>query len=137
MATAPAAQARPWFGVWQLEPSPPARFVPPLYKTITIRIESSKDDVRVRYDLVRMRGGIEHREWTGRFDGRDYPVQGVDTDLTNAYRTLDDRRYEIVIKLDGRSVATARAAVSPDGQTLTVTTTENGRTTTAVYRRRV
>jgi len=90
--------------------------------------------------MVRTRGGITHVEWQGRFDGRDYPVQGMDYFLTNAYRPLDDRSYEIIIKVDGRVAANAIAVVSPDGKTLTVTTIEKdarGRTvkTNAAYRR--
>jgi DNA-binding protein len=67
-------------------------------------------------------------------------VNGLDYVLTNAYRQLDDRRYEIVIKVDGRQVATAVATVSADGHALTVETTEkDGRgvavTSRAVYER--
>ena len=91
--------------------------------------------------MVRRRGGITHMEWSGRFDGRDYPVQGVDYVLTNAYRKLSDRSYEIVVKVDGRVAAVAATVVSPDGRTLNVATTEqdaNGKkiTTTATYQRR-
>jgi hypothetical protein len=80
-------------------------------------------------------------EWTGRFDSRDYPVQGVDYVLTNAYRRIDDRSYEILVKVDGRLAATAVAVVSPDGNTLTVSTAERSASgssvnTTAVYDRR-
>ena len=152
----------PWFGTWQLVPEPAGRFESPAYKKVTIRIEpweerrqgvpgdseerrqgvpgDREQGIRVTYELVKARGGIEHREWTGRFDGRDYAVQGLDYFLTNAYRVIDDHSYEITIKRDGRAVATARAVVSPDGESLTVTTSENdakGRpvTTTAVYRR--
>jgi hypothetical protein len=131
------AQDAPWFGTWQLDPQAPSRFVTPPYKKVTTRIEPVEEGIQVTYEMVRTRGGIERREWRGRFDGRDYPVQGVDTHLTNAYRQLDDRSYEIVLKLDGRQVAVARAEVSADRKTLTVTTTEGrSRPTTAVYRRR-
>ena len=137
-----AFQAPPlWFGVWQQETPPPAgRFEAPAYKKVTTRIEPWQDGVRVTYDMVRARGGVTHIEWVGRFDGRDYPVQGVDYVLTNAYRVLDDRRYEIVIKVDGQRAATATAVVSPDGDVLTVTTVEQDargqrRTSTATYRR--
>jgi hypothetical protein len=91
--------------------------------------------------MVRRRGGIQHMEWSGRFDGKDYPVQGVDYVLTNAYRTLTDRSYEIVVKVDDRAAAVATAVVSSDGRTLDVETKERdakGRpvTTTARYQRR-
>ena len=107
---------------------------------MTLRIEPWNDGLRVVYDMARRRGGITHIEWTGRFDGRDYPVQGVDYVLTNAYRRLSDRSYEIVVRVDGRQAAVATASVSDDGSTMTVETAErNARgqpiTTTAVYKR--
>ena len=130
-----------WFGTWQLvQPTAANRFESPVYKKVTLRIEPWEDGLRVVYDMVRTRGGITHVEWQGRFDGRDYPVQGMDYFLSNAYRPLDDRSYEIIIKVDGRVAANAIAVVSPDGKVLTVTTIEkdaNGRTvkTNATYRR--
>jgi hypothetical protein len=131
----------PWFGMWVRDERPRAsRFETPQYKKVTTRIEPWDGGLRVVYDMVRARGGITHLEWTGRFDGNDYPVQGVDYVLTNAYRPIDDSSYEIVIKVDGKPVATAVAVVSPDRATLTVTTTERDARgqmtkTTAVYRR--
>ncbi len=138
---APAAAPKaPWFGSWELvPPAPTGRLDAPAYKKVTLRIEPWKEGLRVVYDMVRTRGGITHVEWQGRFDGRDYPVQGMDYYLTNAYRPIDDRSYEIVIKVDGQPAATATAIVSADGATLTVTTvTRDARgpqTTTAVYKR--
>lgn len=141
VAVPPSAPGAAWFGTWQLVPPAPAsRFEAPPYKNVTLRIEPWQDGLRVVYDMVRARGGITHVEWQGRFDGRDYPVQGMDYYLTNAYRPIDDRSYEIIIKVDGGVAANAMAVVSPDGATLTVTTVEkdaSGRTvrTTASYRR--
>ena len=131
----------PWFGTWEqvLPPTPASRFETPPYKKVTARIEPWEDGVKVTYDMVKTRGGITHVEWTGRFDGRDYPVQGVDYYLTNAYRIVGERSYAIDIKVDGRLAATATAVASPDGRTLTVTTVDRsgtGATTTAEYRRR-
>ena len=137
-AVAPRA---PWFGTWQLVQAPPAsRFETPPYRKVTLRIEPRGDGLRVVYDMVRARGGITHVEWEGRFDGRDYPVQGIEYHLTNAYRPIDDRSYEIIVKVDGRVAANAIAVVSADGTTLTVTTIEKdarGRTlkSAATYRR--
>src|SRR5688500_9388290 len=138
---ADSAPRAPWFGTWQLVPPPAAsRFEAPAYKKVTLRIEPWEEGLRVVYDMVRTRGGVTHVEWQGRFDGRDYPVQGMDYYLTNAYRPIDDRSYEIVIKVDGKPAATATAIVSPDGATLTVTTVARDTrgqpvTTTVVYRR--
>jgi len=132
----------PWFGTWQQIPPSRKWFNPWPYQKVTLRIEPSDDGlVRVVYDLVKRRGGIQHMEWSGRFDGKDYPMQGVDYVLTNAYRKLSDRSYEIVVRVDGRDAAVATAVVSSDGRTLNVDTKEQdtkGRTvtTTARYQRR-
>jgi hypothetical protein len=131
----------PWFGTWQQVPPATKWFNPWPYQKVTLRIEPTDDGLRVVYDMVRRRGGITHMEWAGRFDGRDYPVQGVDYVLTNAYRQLSNRSYEIIIRVDSRDAAVATAVVSADGQTMTVATEERdarGRTvrTTASYTRR-
>lgn len=95
--------------------------------------------MRVAYDMVGTRGGRTHLEWIGALDGRDYPVQGLDYVLTNAYTQIDDRTYRIVVKVDGRVAATTEVTVSSDGRDLTAVTTEQdagGLATTAVYERR-
>ena len=137
-----AALPAPWIGTWQLDPAASTRAQPSAYKRVTLTITSSAEDaLTVVYDMVGLRGGVTHLEWEGRFDGVHYPVQGSDTVMTNAYRRLDDRSYAIDVKVDGSPVATARASVSADGRTLTVTQQERdatGRqaTSTAIYRRR-
>ncbi len=115
----------PWFGTWQLNPARSTeRSEPSPYKRVSFRIEPADDGLRVIYRMVGTRGGVTHMEWSGRFDGKDYPVQGNDNALTNAYRRIDDRAYQIVIKVDGQAAAVATARVSADGATLTVATAE-------------
>lgn len=135
-----AREQAPYWGTWNqvFEKSTERSETP--YKRITSRIEPWEDGLRVTYDLVGKRGGVTHLEWTGKFDGRDYPMQGVDNVLTNAYRKIDDHSYEIVIKVEGSIRATARVVVSPDSKTLQVATetrTASGQTvtTTTVYER--
>ena len=72
--------------------------------------------------MVRPRGGVTHLEWTGYFDGRDYPVQGVEEFVTYAYQRIDARTYDVVTKLDGRPAARSRAVLSADGRSITTTT---------------
>jgi len=146
-----AADAAPWFGTWQLEaPKTAPRWFETLpYTKVTLTIEPTgqaprqapgerpREGLRVTYDMVRTRGGITHMEWLGRFDARDYPVQGVAYFMTNAYRQIDDRSYEIAIKVDGAPAGTATVVISSDGATMTVATVETaGGKSTAVYRRR-
>jgi hypothetical protein len=115
------AQAQtPLLGTWSFNPgrstSDPDR-IP--FRRGTCRIEPWDDGVRVTYDLVRIRGGITHLEWTGRFDGQDYPLEGVEADVTNAYKRIDDRTYQIIQKVNGLVVLTERLNISPDGRTVT------------------
>ncbi len=125
MMMAPA-QA-PWFGAWKLATNSDR------YKRVTSKIEPWGDGLKVTYDMVGTRGGVTHMEWTGKFDGRDYTVQGVDYVLTNAYSLIDDHSYKIVVKVDGAAVATATIEISPDGKKLTTVTTEKNTNSTTVY----
>src|SRR5687767_11599336 len=68
----------PWIGTWRLNPSKSTPTSNSPYKRVTLKIESWEDGLKVVYDMVGIRGGVNHVEWTGRFDGKDYLVQGVD-----------------------------------------------------------
>ncbi len=112
-----------WFGTWHLnlarsmyDPGPPP------YARASYTIQPRSDGLLVVYDQVRPRGGVTRLEWEGRFDGKDYPVQGVEELVTYAYRKVDARTYDVVTKLDGRAAATSRAVLSADGATITTTT---------------
>ena len=130
----------PLHGTWRLNLEKSSENPDRPYKRVTLKIEPSGEGLRVVYDMVGTRGGTTHIEWLGKLDGSDYAVQGVDYVLTNAYRRVDDRTYEIVVKVDGRVAAAAQVTVSADGKSLTSITTERraqGRdiTTIAVYDR--
>ena len=127
MLATPETQ-QPWLGTWK-QTNPDSR-----YKRVITKIETWQDGLRVSYDMVGARGGITHMEWTGKFDGKDYAVQGVDYVLTNAYTLLNDHSYRIVIKVDGAVAATATVEISPDGKKLT-TVTSGQNTTTMVFQR--
>jgi hypothetical protein len=112
---------------------------PAPYKRATYRIEAADDGMRVVYDMVHPRGGTTHLEWTGRVNGRDYALQGVDQAITYAYTPLADGAHEIVVKIDGRVAARSRVSVSPDGRTMITRTTTAGRQpndSTTVYEKR-
>ena len=115
-AQTPAA----WIGTWTLNVAKSTYNPgPPPYKRGTLTVEPWQDGVRMVSDLVGTRGGVTHYEWTGKFDGEDYALQGIEEDLTYSYAPLDDRSVEVVIKVAGRPVARARTTISPDGKTMT------------------
>jgi hypothetical protein len=133
-AGAQAPQA-PWFGTWKLDPVR-STAASDRYKRVMTRIEPSGDGLKVTYEMVGTRGGVSHLEWAGKLDGKDYPVEGIDSVLTNAYTLLGDRSYRIVVKAEGVIAETAVVEVSADGKTLTSTTTRRGGVTTlSVYQK--
>jgi hypothetical protein len=130
-----------WLGEWRLNLQRSSYNPGPApYVRASYRIEPHRDGIRVIYEMVRPRGGVTHLEWTGRFDGRDYAVQGVEASITYAYRRIDAQTYDVVTKVDGQPAATSRAALSADGRAITTTTTGRDSrgaevTTVTVYER--
>ena len=131
-----------WFGSWTLnvarstyDPGPPP------YKRATYTIEPwGSDGMKVVYEMVHPRGGVTHLEWTGRIDGKDYPLQGIDAHVTYAYSQTSSGAYETLVKMGGRVAARSTIALSADGKTMTTTTKgvdSSGRAviTTTVYQR--
>lgn len=128
-----------WLGEWRLNLQRSSYSPGPApYVRASYRIQPHRDGIRVVYEMVRPRGGVTRLEWTGRFDGQDYAVQGVEESVTYAYRRIDAQTYDVVTKVDGRIAAASRAVLSTDGRAITTTTTgRNGSgaevTTVTVY----
>ena len=123
-STLSSAQSSEWFGTWRLnlEKSIYSSGSPP-YRRATMRVQPLDGGrVRFSYDFVYPRGGLQHVEWDGRFDGNDYIVQGADEYVTYAYRQTGARTYEITAKLDSRVTAVATVTISADARTITTST---------------
>ena len=116
-----------WIGTWKLNAAKSSYDPgPPPYRRATYTIEPWQDGLKVTYDLVHPRGGWTHLEWSGRLDGRDYRVQGLDEVVTYAYRPAGNGSYEVTVKFDGRVTAISTITLSADGRTMTTTTRGKG-----------
>jgi len=129
--------ASPNMGTWKLNDAK-SKFPPGSSKNITVVYETVGDNIKVTVDGVNGDGKPTHNEWTGKFDGKDYPVTGDPSVDTRSYKKIDDRTTDLTNKKDGKVVATGRIVVSADGKsrTLTVTGTDakgNKVKSTAVY----
>jgi hypothetical protein len=94
--------------------------------------------VKVTVDGVGSDGKPSHNEWTGQFDGKDYPVTGDPTTDTRSYKRIDAHALALTNKKDGKATLTGRITVSADGKTRTVTTSATNAkgekvSSTAVY----
>lgn len=83
-------------------------------------------------------GKTVHTEWTGKFDGKDYPVTGsADTD-SREYTQVNAHSTTFANKKDGKVTLSGKVVVAADGKSRTVTvsgTDAFGKkvTSTAVY----
>jgi len=107
-------------------------------KNSTVTYTTAGDKVTVTIDGTDADGKALHVEWTGMYDGKDYPVTGDATIDTRAYKKVNSHTLSIVGKKDGKVTQTTRIMVSADGKTRTVTSTSTDAkgmkmSTTAVY----
>jgi hypothetical protein len=128
------AADNPQMGTWKLNEAK-SKFIPGAPKNNTVVYEAAGDQIKVTVDGVDANGKPTHSEWTGKFDGKDYPLTGDPDADTRSYKKIDARTMELTNKKDGKVVANAKIVVSADGKTRTVTLTAAGKKvhSTAVY----
>jgi hypothetical protein len=124
-------------GTWKLNEAK-SKFSSGAPKNTTVVYATADDSVKVTVDGVDADGKPAHNEWTGKFDGKDYPVTGDPTSDTRAYKRVNDHTLEVTNKKGDKVTTTARIVVSADGKSRTVTshgTDAKGKkiTSTAVY----
>src|ERR1700730_16295355 len=112
----------PHMGTWKLNEAK-SKFSPGASKNITVVYEAAGDSVKVTVDGVDGDRNPTHNEWTGKFDGKSYPVTGDATSDMRSYRKINNRTLALTGKKGGKVTLTGRIAVSANGKTRTVTTT--------------
>jgi hypothetical protein len=113
--------ASPHMGTWKLNEAK-SKFAPGATKNHTVVYATAGDQVKVTVDGTDAQGKSIHNEWTGKFDGKDYPVTGDPTSDTRAYKQAGENKLEMTVKKDGKVTATGSIVVSADGKSRTVTT---------------
>lgn len=78
--------------------------------------------VTITTDGVDAAGKPTHSQWTGKFDGKDYPVTGDSMSDMRWYKKVDDRTLDFGAKKGGKSTLTGHVSVAADGKSRTVTT---------------
>lgn len=117
-----ALAADPNMGTWKLDESK-STFGPGGTKnTMVVYAPAAGDMVKVTVDGVDKDGKAIHNEWTGKFDGKDYPVTGEPNHDMRAYTKVDANTLDMTVKKAGKVVGTGRIVVGADGKSRTVTT---------------
>ena len=129
--------ANPTTGTWKLNESK-SRFGEGAPKGQTVVWTTVGDQEKVTLDGTTADGKKMHTEWTGKLDGKDYPLTGDAMSDSRAFKKIDEKTIEITSKKDGKVTGTGTIVMSADGKSRTVTTTMTNAkgekvTTTAVY----
>jgi len=112
----------PFLGTWKLNlaqsrynPGPP-----PQSQTYTFE-PSGTDGVKFTAAGVDARGNPIHIEYTGSFDGKEFPVRGNRNSNRVVLQRVDLYTVEGENRQGGKVIRRFRRAVTQDGQTMTVT----------------
>jgi hypothetical protein len=124
-------------GTWKLNEAK-SKFPPGATKNQKVVYQAVDDQVKVTLEGMTADGKSVHVEWTGKYDGKFYPVTGDAGVDERAYKQINAHTMEITSKKAGKVVGTTRLVVAADGKSRTVTsagTNAKGQkvTTVAVY----
>ena len=127
----------PQMGTWKLNEAK-SKIPAGAPKNTTVVYAAAGDNVKVTTDGTGRDGQPAHTEWTGKFDGKDYPLTGDSSADSRSYKMVDDHTLLLTNKKGANVVAMGRVVVSADGKTRSLrlaTTDAAGKkiSSTAVY----
>jgi hypothetical protein len=109
----------PMLGTWKLNEAK-SKIPAGSSKNLTVKYEAAGDSMKATIDGVDGQGKPTHTEWTGKFDGKDYPVTGDPTADTRSIKQVDAHNYQLTVKKAGKVTMTGKAVISADGKSRTV-----------------
>jgi hypothetical protein len=116
------ADPNPTLGTWKLNESK-SKFGEGMGKSTMVVWEKAGDLDKCTVDGVDADGKKTHTVWTGKLDGKDYPITGDATSDMRSFKLKGDNTIEMISKKDGKTVGEGSIVVAADGKTRTVTNT--------------
>ena len=110
----------PQMGTWKLNEAK-SKIPAGMMKNTTVTYTAEGDNVKVTTDGTSGDGSAVQTEWTGKFDGKDYPLTGDPNADTRSYTRVNDHTLTLENKKGGTVTTSARIVVSADGKTRTLT----------------
>lgn len=109
-----------FLGKWTLDPDK-SQFAPgPAPAQRTMILEMKNGSLHHLTDTYGGNGGLSTIDYTAKFDGADYPIEGTAID-TVSLKHIDANTIERTGKVRGMPTETCTMKVSNDGKTLTMT----------------
>ena len=110
----------PQMGTWKLNEAK-SKIPAGMMKNTTVTYTAEGDNVKVTTDGTSGDGSAVQTEWTGKFDGKDYPLTGDPNADTRSYTRVNDHTLTLENKKGGTVTTSGRIVVSADGKTRTLT----------------
>src|ERR1700756_811742 len=112
-------------GTWKLNEAK-SKLAAGAPKNTSVVYEAAGDSVKVTIEGTAPDGTPTHSEWTGKFDGKDYPSTGNPNEDMRSAKQVNDHTLDVTSKKGGKVVLTAHVVLAADGKTRTVTTHTTG-----------
>jgi hypothetical protein len=120
-AAAVGFAADPNVGSWKINEAK-SKLAAGTARNNTVVYTAVGDTYKCVVDGVDAAGKPAHNEWTGKFDGKDYPVTGDASADTRSVKLVSPGHYELTNKKGGKTVLTGTLQFSADNKTRTLTT---------------
>jgi hypothetical protein len=122
LAGAACFAADPQMGTWNLNEAK-SKITPGTLKNTHVVYSSMLGEVKIKADGIDANEKPSHTEWSGKFDGKDYPVTGDPNSDARSYTKVNERTLTTTNKKNGKVTVTGQIVVSLDGKTRTLTLT--------------
>ena len=114
--------SNPTMGTWKLNESK-STFGEGAGKTTMVVWAKAGHQHKCTVDGTDVHGQKTHSVWTGKLDGKDYPITGDAQSDTRSFKMSGENTLEMVSKKDGKIVGDGTIVVAADGKSRTVTST--------------
>jgi len=115
-----AASTDAFMGTWKLNASK-SKLSDSGPKNETVTYEAAGDQIKVTIEGTQADGTKTKTEWTGKFDGKDYPSTGNPNEDMRSCKQIDAHTLHVVSTKGGKVGLTAHVVVAADGKSRTVT----------------
>ena len=106
-------------GSWKMDEAK-SKFSPGSPKSTMVVYEPAGDSVKVTIDGTSSDGKPSHTAWTGKFDGKDYPVTGDSNQSTRSYSKVNARALKFAVKSGDKVVLSGTIIIAANGKSRTV-----------------
>jgi hypothetical protein len=115
LAVIAVAADNPFVGTWKMNPAK-TKSSNPAFKSYSITFSAQESVYKGFEDIVDADGKAFQRNWTGKCDGKEFPMTAPDVD-TQSCTQPNVNTADYVCKKNGKVVWSGRTVISKDGKT--------------------